>query len=123
MAVVLYLDAHVPQAIADQLGRRGVDVVTAIEDGCALLPDDQLLERARVLGRVLLTQDIRFRAQSEDWQREGRPFAGILFGHQLGAIIGRTGFKEYTLTPLRPHNKKTSSKAGTFRGPTFISSA
>ena len=50
---------------------------------------EQLLERARVLGRVLLTQDIRFRALAEDWQREGRPFAGLLFGHQLGATIGR----------------------------------
>jgi hypothetical protein len=89
MAVPLYLDVHVPQAIADQLRRRGVDVVTAIEDGSALLPDDQLLERARTLGRVVFTQDIRFRALAEDWQRQGRPFAGLLFGHQLRATLGR----------------------------------
>ncbi len=89
MAVPLYLDVHVPQAIADQLRRRGVDVMTAIEDGCSTLPDDQLLERARALGRVLFTQDIRFRALAETWQRQGRPFAGLLFGHQLGATIGR----------------------------------
>src|SRR5262245_22351606 len=89
MAVALYLDVHVPQAIADQLRRRGVDVTTAIDDGCTLLADDQLLERALVLGRVLFTQDIRFRALAEDWQRQGRPFEGLLFGHQLGATIGR----------------------------------
>src|SRR3954454_14045476 len=89
MAVSLYLDVHVPQAIADQLRRRGVDVVTAIEDGCDSLPDDQLLERARTLGRVLFTQDIRFRALAEDWQRQGRPFAGLMYGHQHGATIGR----------------------------------
>ena len=77
MAVSLYLDVHVPQAIADQLRRRGVDVVTAIEDGCDSLPDDQLLERACTLGRVLFTQDIRFRALAEDWQRQDRPFAGL----------------------------------------------
>lgn len=89
MAVPLYLDVHVPHAIADQLRRRGVDVVTAIEDSCDSLPDDQLLERARTLGRVLFTQDIRFRALAEDWQRQGRPFAGLLFGHQLRATLGR----------------------------------
>ena len=46
MSVPLYLDVHVPHAIADQLRRRGVDVVTAIEDGCDLLPDDELLEKS-----------------------------------------------------------------------------
>jgi hypothetical protein len=89
MPVPLYLDVHVPQAIADQLRRRGVDVLTAIEDRCASLPDDQLLERARSLGRVLFTQDIRFRTMAEDWQRQGRTFAGLLFGHQLRATLGR----------------------------------
>jgi hypothetical protein len=89
MAVPLYLDVHVPQAITDQLRRRGVDVLTAIEDGSAQLPDDDLLEHARVLGRVLFTQDIRFKALAEDWQRQGRPFAGLVFGHQLGGTIGQ----------------------------------
>jgi hypothetical protein len=89
MAVALHLDVHVPQAIADQLPRLGVDVLTAIEDGCATIPDDQLLERASSLGRVMFTQDIPFRALAEDWQREGRPISGLLFGHQLGATIGR----------------------------------
>ncbi len=89
MAVPLYVDVHVPQAITDQLRRRGVDVVTAIEDGCDFLRDEELLERARALGRVLFTQDIRFKALAEDWQRQGRPFAILLFGHQLGATLGR----------------------------------
>ena len=88
MPVAFYFDVHVPQAIADQLLRRGVDVVTAIEDGSATLPDDQLLDRAAALGRVLFTQDIRFRALAENWQRQGRPFAGLLFGHQLRATLG-----------------------------------
>jgi hypothetical protein len=89
VAVPLLLDVHVPQAIADQLRRRGVDVLTAIEDGSAEWEDHDLLERARTLGRVLFTQDIRFKALAEDWQRQGRPFAGLLFGHQLGGSIGR----------------------------------
>ncbi len=89
MAVAFYMDVHIPQAITDQLRRRGVDVVTAIEDGCAELPDDQLLEQAQTLGRLLFTQDIRFKALAEDWQRRGRPFAGLLFGHQLRGTIGQ----------------------------------
>jgi uncharacterized protein (DUF433 family) len=35
MAVLLYMDVHVPQSITDQLRRRGVDVLTAIEDNYA----------------------------------------------------------------------------------------
>ena len=83
------MDVHIPQAITDQLRRRGVDVLTAIEDGAATLEDDELLERALVLGRVLFTQDIRFKALAEDWQRQGRHFAGLLFGHQLRGTIGQ----------------------------------
>jgi predicted nuclease of predicted toxin-antitoxin system len=52
------MDVHVPQAITDQLRRRGVDVLTAIEDSSAELTDEELLERASSLERVLFTQDI-----------------------------------------------------------------
>jgi len=89
MAVPLYMDVHVPRAIADQLRRRGVDVLTAIEDAADQLPDDQLLERAGPLGRTVFTQDIRFKALAEQWQREGRDFPGLLFGPQLGVTIGQ----------------------------------
>lgn len=83
------MDVHVPQAIADQLRRRGIDLLTAIEDRTHELPDDELLERARLLERVIFTQDIRFKAMAEDWQRQARPFSGLIFGHQLGATIGQ----------------------------------
>ena len=89
MAISLYMDVHVPQAITEQLRRRQVDILTAIEDGSAELADDELLERALLLGRVLFTQDIRFKALAEDWQRQGRLFAGLIFGHQLRGTIGQ----------------------------------
>jgi len=89
VAVRLYMDVQVPQAITDQLRRKSVDVLTAIEDDGATLPDEQLLERSTELGRVLFTQDIRFRVLAEKWQRDGRTFHGLLFGHQLGATLGR----------------------------------
>jgi Domain of unknown function (DUF5615) len=89
MPVRLYMDVHVPQAITEQLRRRGVDIVTAIEDHADELDDDVLLVRVRSLGRVIFTQDIRFRAMAEEWQRQARPFAGLIFGAQLAGSIGQ----------------------------------
>lgn len=66
MPVAIYMDVHIPQPITDQLRRRGVDVLTAIEDNHAGVADDELLERARQLGRLMFTHDIRFRALAED---------------------------------------------------------
>lgn len=89
MGVGLYLDVHVPRAIAEQLRHRGVDVLAAIEDGSDQLSDEELLDPAATLDRVLFTQDIRFKALAEDRQRQGHPFSGLLFGHQRGATIGK----------------------------------
>ncbi len=85
----LYLDVYVPAAITFQLRARGVDVVTAQENGAAEFTDPDLLTRASFLGRFLFTQDIRFKALAEDWQRAGRTFAGLVFGHQLHGSIGQ----------------------------------
>ena len=89
MAVGVYLDVHVDNAIAVQLRLRHVDVLTAQEDGADRLTDDLLLERASQLERPILTHDIRFQAMAEDWQRSGRPFFGLIFAHQLAASIGQ----------------------------------
>lgn len=67
MSVALYFDVHVPQAVSDQLRRRGVDVVTAAIDNSSTRPDYELLDRAAELNRVLLTFDVRFKAMAEDW--------------------------------------------------------
>jgi hypothetical protein len=89
LPVPFYIDVHVPRSITDQLRRRGVDVVTATKDGWAERDDTELLEHAQQLGRVVFTQDIRFKALAENWQRHGRSFAGLVFGHQLGGTIGQ----------------------------------
>ena len=89
MAVSIYLDVHVPLAIAQQLRRRNVDVVHATEEGTQELEDDKLLELATRQGRVVFTQDIGFRVMAEDWQRHGKSFDGLFYGHQLGAAIGQ----------------------------------
>ena len=80
------MDVHVPQAITHQLRRRGVSVMTAQEDGTGTLEDPDLLRRTTGLGRVLFTQDIRFRVRAEEWQRSGTPFAGLIYAHQRNSI-------------------------------------
>ena len=57
MSVRLYIDVHVRRAVTDGLRLRGVDVLTAQEDGAAEFEDDALLERASGLRRVLFSQD------------------------------------------------------------------
>jgi hypothetical protein len=89
MGVALYLDVHVPQAVADQLRRRGIDALTAPEDGRERTPDDVLLVRTLELGRVLVTFDVRFKAMAEDWIHEGRQFAGLAYAHPLRISIGQ----------------------------------
>ena len=89
MAVALYMDVHVPWPITDRLRRRGIDVLTAIENRAEELSDQDLLQRANELGRVVFTQDIRFKALAESWQRQGRSFVGLVFGHQLRGSIGQ----------------------------------
>ena len=89
MAVRLYMDVHVPWPITEQLRRRSADVVTAQEDAADELADEELLARAHKLGRVVFTQDIRFKATAEDWQRQGREFSGLIYGHQLRGTLGR----------------------------------
>jgi predicted nuclease of predicted toxin-antitoxin system len=89
MPVAIYMDAHIPRAITEQLRLRGIEVLAATEEGTNRLPDDQLLETASALRHVVFTHDIRFRALAERWQREGHQFAGLAYGHAEGASIGQ----------------------------------
>ena len=90
MAIKFLTDVHIDPAIVDQLRGRGVDVLTAVEDGSRELKDDDLLDRAGVLGRVVFTHDIRFKAMAEDWPRVGRAFGGLVFGNHRGGSIGQS---------------------------------
>lgn len=68
---------------------RGVDIITAFEDGNAALDDELLLERAGSLGRVLVTQDEDFLIIGSERQMGGREFRGIVYAHRLRIGIGR----------------------------------
>lgn len=88
MSIALYMDTHVHAAVTEQLRRRGVDVLTAQDDNCGDRDDEELLSRSTTLGRVMFTFDIRFKARAEDWQRQGKPFAGLVWGHPMRLTIG-----------------------------------
>lgn len=88
MTIALYMDEHVHRAITTGLRLRGADVLTAQEDGRRGVSDDVLLDRATELQRVLFSQDEDFLAEATRRQKEGIPFAGIVFAHQLRVTIG-----------------------------------
>lgn len=88
MSIALYMDTHVHAAVTEQLRRRGVDVLTAQDDDCGDLGDEELLSRSTTLRRVMFTFDIRFKARAEDWQRQGKPFAGLVWAHPMRLTIG-----------------------------------
>jgi len=88
MAIALYMDQHVPRAITVGLRLRGVDVLTAYEDGMSKLDDPALLDRAGELGRVLFTQDDDLLVEAAKRQREDIPFRGVIYAHQLRISIG-----------------------------------
>ena len=89
MSVKLYMDVHVKRAVTDGLRLRGVDVVTAQDDGSAEIEDDLLLDRATELNRVLFSQDDDLLREADKRQQTGINFAGVIYAHQLNITVGR----------------------------------
>jgi hypothetical protein len=52
------------------------------------MDDPELLDRAGELERVLFTQDDDLLAEATRRQREGIPFHGVIYAHQLRVSIG-----------------------------------
>ena len=83
------MDVQTPLSITEALRQRGVDVVTAQEDGKGRLEDPPLRDRATALGRVLFTLDEDFLGEATRRQRAGQQFAGIVYAHQMRVTIGQ----------------------------------
>lgn len=99
------MDVHVKAAITAGVQRRGIDVLTAQEDGSGRLDDTALLQRATALDRVLFSQDDDLLAIARAWQHGGRAFGGLVYGHQLAATIGKYVFELVLLcTVLEPED-------------------
>lgn len=83
------MDVHVPYAITTELRLRGVNVLTAQEDGAGQEDDARLLDRAFALGRILMTQDTGFLREAARRKKKGERFAGIVFAPQMEVTIGQ----------------------------------
>jgi hypothetical protein len=83
------MDHHVRRAVTKALRTRGIDVLTAFEDGHADSPDEDLFARAAELGRIVFTQDDDFLALADQWRSAGRHFPGVVYAHQLRATVGQ----------------------------------
>lgn len=53
------------------------------------MPDSDLLDRARSLGRVVFSQDDDMLREAHRRQHDGEPFAGVLYAHQLRITTGQ----------------------------------
>lgn len=82
------MDEHVHRAVTDGLRLRGVDVLTAQEDGRRGYPDPELLDRASQLGRPLFSQDDDLLVEAQRRQKAGIPFSGVIYAHQLHVTLG-----------------------------------
>ncbi len=88
MALAFYMDHHVPKAITNGLRLRGIDVLTAYEDSTHEYEDDDLLDRATELKRVLFSQDDDLLAEAAKRIDNNIPFFGVIYAHQLRVSIG-----------------------------------
>jgi len=83
------MDHHVPLAISRGLRSRGIDVLSAQDDGSQDWEDDRILARATELGRAVFSQDDDFLSIARDWQLQHREFAGLIYAHQMSITIGQ----------------------------------
>jgi hypothetical protein len=91
--IALYADEDVHKAFAREIRRRGFDAVSADEEDQREVADEQQLEYATSLGRVILTHNREdYAPLHEKWLSEGREHAGIVLSTQipLGEMIRRT---------------------------------
>lgn len=89
MSVRLYMDVHVPYTITTGLRLRGVDVLTAQDDGTTELDDPELLDRATALGRALFTRDQDLLREANQRRQKVEAFVGVIYAHQLRVTIGQ----------------------------------
>lgn len=89
MSLSYYMDVHVHAAVTDGLRIRGIDVLTAQEDGSRRLSDAEIMTRATDLGRVLYSQDGDMLVEAAKRQRSGESFSGLVYSRRQEITVGR----------------------------------
>ena len=90
MPLRLYADECVDGRIVAGLRRRGIDVVTAAEEGLLSASDVDQMNRASALARTVVTADQDFLVIAADLQARDVTFPGVLYilqGTPLGEAI------------------------------------
>jgi predicted nuclease of predicted toxin-antitoxin system len=82
MAIKLYMDVHIKRQITEGLGRRGVD-------NNSTLSDKELLDRAKILGRVLVTEDVDLIKEADRRLKNNEFLLGLIHLPQSKISIGR----------------------------------
>jgi hypothetical protein len=80
-AIRYFFDEHVPNAVADGLRAKGIDVLTAAEAGRESLPDDEQLRFATAEKRVMVSHDADYLTLAAQFLACGESFAGIAYSH------------------------------------------
>ncbi len=88
MPLALYMNEHVPNPITVGLRVRLVDVLTAQEDGRRNTADVVLLDRAKSLGRVMVSFDADMLREGTRRQHTAESFPGLMFVHPTRISIG-----------------------------------
>ena len=84
------MDENVSREVVLGLRHRGVDVLTAQEDGFDATPDPKLLTRASQLGRVLFTHDKDLLLEASRRVQAGDNYSGVIYVHQMKISVGQT---------------------------------
>ena len=92
-----YMDEHLPSAITVGLKSRGIDVLTALEDGHTGDPDADLLRRATALGRVVVTFDVDFLREASILANAHENFAGVIYMNPNTITLGQILFDLETI--------------------------
>jgi len=102
--IKFYFDEHVPQAVADGLRRRGVDVLVVQDTGRRGAPDDEQLAFASQQGRVMVTMDSDYLILAA----QGATHAGIAYvkpgTRSVGQLIQKLKLIHDVLTPAEMEN-------------------
>jgi hypothetical protein len=87
--IAFYTDENIHGAIIEGLRQRHVDVLRVQDDGYMERDDDEILDRATELARVLFSQDDDLLREATKRQRHGASLSSVVYAHQLDATIGQ----------------------------------
>lgn len=77
MSLEFYFDHNMPLPLALALRQRGIDILTAEEDGSSRLSDRGIWQRAIIVQRIVVTQDRDLLEIAHDCQAADIPFPGL----------------------------------------------